>query len=399
MTALPSAAPVRVGIEDLGFATASNVFPLAALAEANGVDVGKYHIGIGQEAMSVPGPDEDVVTMGAAAAAPLLAGRDLSRIRNLLFATESGVDQSKSAGVFAHALLGLGPACRVVELKQACYGATSALQMAAGIVARNPEQEVLVIASDVARYEIGSSGEPTQGAGAVALLISARPVILELEPASGLYTEDVADFWRPNYLDTALVDGPLSVSAYLRALEHAWDDYTAQGGHRFERFDHLCYHQPFTKMAVKAHARLRRHVGAPDDAEAATAQIADTLPYNRLVGNSYTASIYIGLLSLLERRDDLAGRRIGFFSYGSGCVAEFFGGVVGEGYRTALRPELTRAAIESRRPVDHATYLELMRSADYSDGGEHLVPAGAGTAPFRLTGVRAHQRLYGRSAG
>ncbi|MFR4190734.1 MAG: hydroxymethylglutaryl-CoA synthase, partial [Corynebacterium variabile] len=139
-----------------------------------------------------------------------------------LFATESGVDQSKAAGVAALRLLGLPSNVRVVEMKQACYGGTAALQAAVGIVARSPEERVLVITSDNARYELDSPGEPTQGAGAVAMLISADPDVLEIEQANGISTIDVDDFWRPNDSTTAVVDGHLSVGAYLDALTGAW---------------------------------------------------------------------------------------------------------------------------------------------------------------------------------
>src|SRR5690606_7304049 len=132
---------------------------------------------------------------------------------------------SKAAGVYVHKLIGLSSNCRVVELKQACYSATAGLQMAAGIVARDPKQKVLVIASDVARYAQDSAGEPTQGAGAVAILVTANPKILEFETATGLYTEDIMDFWRPNYSSTAFVDGKFSIKAYMTAVEEAWKDY------------------------------------------------------------------------------------------------------------------------------------------------------------------------------
>ena len=129
---------MRIGIHDLSLATSGYVLDLADLAAATGVDPDKYRIGLGQDEMSVPGPDEDIVTMGAAAALPILQRHGRDGIRTLLFATESGIDQSKSAAVFAHTLLGLPSTCRAVELKQACYGATAALQSAMGLVARNP---------------------------------------------------------------------------------------------------------------------------------------------------------------------------------------------------------------------------------------------------------------------
>src|SRR5690606_26799065 len=104
----------------------------------------------------------------------------------------------------------------------------------------------LIISSDIARYELDSPGEPTQGAGAVAMLIAAHPALVEIEPVAGLFTDDVDDFWRPNDSSTAVVDGKLSMSAYLDALTGAWDDLRAQGGPSIEEIDRILYHQPFT---------------------------------------------------------------------------------------------------------------------------------------------------------
>src|SRR5699024_4805910 len=252
---------MSIGIHDLALATAHHVVDLAELAEATGVDPAKYRIGLGQDRMSFPAADEDIVTMGAAAARPLLQRHGTDGIRTVLFATESGVDQSKSAGLFVHELLGLPRTMRVAEFKQACYGATAALQSALGIVARNPRERVLVIASDVARYELDTPGEPTQGAGAVAMLVAADPALLAIEPVSGVAARDVDDFWRPNDSTTAVVDGRLSLTAYLGALTTAWDDFAAGGGAAAEQIDRFCFHQPFTKMARKALKGLAQHTG------------------------------------------------------------------------------------------------------------------------------------------
>lgn len=388
---------MQFGIDDLAFATATQYLELAELAEVHGIDPAKYTVGIGQERMSVAAPDEDTVTLAAAAAQPIVADLDeagKAAIRTLLVATETGIDQSKSAGVYVHHLLGLSPACRVVELKQACYSGTSALQMALALVARNPEQKVLVIASDVARYDIGSSGEPTQGAGAVAMLIAADPRLVAIEPVSGLHTRDVMDFWRPNYRMNAVVDGRLSIRAYTESLAGAWSDYCEQGGHPFAEIDVFCYHQPFTKMAVKAHQHLTRISGAPRDPEVMEAQVADSLRYNRQLGNSYTASMYIGLSSLLDNAtEDLSGARIGFFSYGSGAVGEFFTGTVQPDYRNRLRTAENRKQIDGRRRISHEEYLQLVIPANPVDGGDHEIPV-TGTGPFRLTAIRGHQRIY-----
>nr|BAB07795.2 3-hydroxy-3-methylglutaryl CoA synthase [Streptomyces sp. CL190] len=384
---------ISIGIHDLSFATTEFVLPHTALAEYNGTEIGKYHVGIGQQSMSVPAADEDIVTMAATAAAPIIERNGKSRIRTVVFATESSIDQAKAGGVYVHSLLGLESACRVVELKQACYGATAALQFAIGLVRRDPAQQVLVIASDVSKYELDSPGEATQGAAAVAMLVGADPALLRIEEPSGLFTADVMDFWRPNYLTTALVDGQESINAYLQAVEGAWKDYAEQDGRSLEEFAAFVYHQPFTKMAYKAHRHLLNFNGYDTDKDAIEGALGQTTAYNNVIGNSYTASVYLGLAALLDQADDLTGRSIGFLSYGSGSVAEFFSGTVVAGYRERLRTEANQEAIARRKSVDYATYRELHEYTLPSDGGDHATPVQT-TGPFRLAGINDHKRIY-----
>lgn len=377
-----------LGIHDLSVATTHHVLELDDLAARNGVDPQKYRMGLGQAQMSVPAPDEDVVTMGAAAALPIIERHGTDRIRTLLFATETGVDNSKAAGVFVHSLLGLPAAVRTVELKQACYSGTAALQTALGIVARNPSEQVLVITADIARYELDSAAEPTQGAAAVAMLVSADPTLLALETASGVHTADIDDFWRPLDSTTAVVDGALSTRAYMDAVLGAWDDYRAHGGAEFADIDHFVYHQPFTKMARKAHARLAQHNGAESVPEA----FESTFTYNIQLGNSYTASMYAGLAALLDSDDDLTGKRIGLLSYGSGSVGEVLSGIVQPGYREHVRAEQTRAALENRQRIALEDYRALHAAVDGSSTDQEFPQVTA--APFRLAGIRGHARHY-----
>nr|ADC96649.1 HMG-CoA synthase [Streptomyces sp. SN-1061M] len=389
------AADCAIGIHDLSFATTEFVLPHTALAEHNGTEIGKYHVGIGQRSMSVPGADEDIVTMGAAAAEPIIARHGRGRIRTVVFATESSIDQAKSAGVYVHSLLGLPSATRVVELKQACYGATAALQFAVGLVLRDPAQQVLVVASDISKYDLESPGEATQGAAAVAMLVCSDPALVRIEEPSGLFTSDVMDFWRPNYRDAALVDGEGSITAYLQAVESSWKDYTEQGGRSLDEFTAFCYHQPYTKMAYKAHRHLLNTCAYDTDEARISRAVEPTTAYNMVIGNSYTASTYLGLASLLDRADDLPGRPIGFLSYGSGSVAEFFAGTVVPGYREHLRTPAHHEAIGRRRPLDYAAYRELHERSFPTDGGDHPTPSQT-TGPYRLAALRGHKRVYER---
>lgn len=250
-----------------------------------------------------------------------------------------------------------------------------------------------MIASDVSKYDLDSPGEATQGAAAVAMLVSADPALLRVEAPSGLFTADVMDFWRPNYRDTALVDGQESISAYLQAVEGAWKDYGEQGGRGLEEFTAICYHQPFTKMAYKAHRHLLHCCGEDTDDALIARVLGRTTAYNSVVGNSYTASVYLGLAALLDTAEDLSGQAVGFLSYGSGSVAEFFAGTVVPGYRAHLRTNTHREAIDAREPIDYAAYRDLRGSRLPADGTEHLLPRQT-QGPYRLAGICDHKRLY-----
>lgn len=381
-----------VGIHDLSVATASRVLDLDLLAAYTGVDPDKFRFGLGQERMSVPAPDEDIVTMAAAAALPIIERHGRDDIRAVLFATESGIDQSKSAAVFVHELLGLPRSCRVVEFKHACYGGTAALQAALGLIAREPGARVLVIASDVARYALDSAAEATQGAAAVAMLVSEDPALVEVESAAGVWTADIDDFWRPNDSDTALVDGRLSVDTYLAAALGSWDDYRARGGVDVGEIDFFCHHQPYTRMAVKALRALAVHTGTEID----EARVLPSTAYNRQIGNSYTASLFVSLAAVLDGDTDLAGRRIGLYSYGSGSTGEFLTVVVRPGYRDHSRAAATRAALAERTPIDIATYRQLHAGATRPSAVDVEIPEST-PGPFRFRGIAGRARRYART--
>ncbi|MGH1463090.1 MAG: hydroxymethylglutaryl-CoA synthase [Neptuniibacter sp.] len=385
---------MSVGIDEISFYTSNYFLDLRTLAEVQQTESDKYYTGIGQEKMSMAAPDEDVVTMAANAAQPLIERIGPSAISTLLFATETSIDQSKAAGVYVHRLLGLQANCRVVELKQACYSATAAIQMACALVARQPDKKVLVIASDIARYDLGTSGEATQGCGAVAMLISSNPRLVEIDPEVGNHTEDVMDFWRPNYRATALVDGKYSTKIYLKSLKRTWENFVEASSLAFNDFSYFCYHLPFSRMAEKAHKHLAKINQAGLSLEQIEEQVEDTLHYNRIIGNSYTASMYIGLSSLLENcKQNLAGKKVGFFSYGSGCVAEFFSGTVVAGYEKCLHTFNHQQMLDARQEVNYDEYLKLCRYPDPQNGDHYDIPSST-TGRYRLAAISGHKREY-----
>jgi hydroxymethylglutaryl-CoA synthase len=398
-----------VGIDALAMYTSHYAFDLAALAQARGVDANKYHTGLGQFIMSVPPPGEDIVTMAANAACVALQDIDRNEIEMVLFATESGVDQSKAAGTFVHGLLGLGARCRVVELKQACYSGTAGLQLALPYLRQYPDKKILLIAADIARYGLGTNGESSQGSAAVAMVLNAYPRVLAFSPEFGCVTENTLDFWRPNYLHEALVDGKYSSKLYLSMLEKCWAQYTALSERHFSDHAYFCYHTPVPRLVEKAHQHLLRLSGssklregqAEDENIAPTLfdkQIQPSLEYARRIGNSYAASLYLGLISLLDHApEDLSGKRIGFYSYGSGCVAEFFSGVVQPGYQQALHTPYHSQLLTQRQLLRYEEYERFFNFHYTEDGSEQTIPA-YHTGGYRLTKLQQHKRIYEKVA-
>jgi hydroxymethylglutaryl-CoA synthase len=385
---------VNVGIDSLAVYTSRYALDLATLAEARGIDPDKYYVGLGQHKMSVPPPGEDIVTMAASAAAKALEGIDLASIEMLLFATESAFDQSKATGLYVHALLGLPARCRTVELKQACYSGTAAIQLALPFIRENPDKKVLVIASDIARYGLGTTGESSQGCGAIAMVLSANPRIAVIEKHSGLVAESVMDFWRPNYLDEALVEGKYSSRLYLNMLEKTWNEYCQLSQRSYEDHGYFCYHAAVPRLVEKAHQSLMRWSEKQLAEEVWMRDIDYSLNYGRIIGNSYTASLYVGLASLLDNVvEDLAGKRIGFYSYGSGCVAEFFSAVVQPGYRQQLQTDYHQKLLASRMMLSYTEYEEFYRYQYPHDGSTLEVPH-YDVGRFRLAKIEGHKRQY-----
>lgn len=381
---------LKVGIDSISFYTSHYSYDLKDLARVRAVDPDKYSIGIGQQTMAVPPPGEDIVTMAANAAERATRHMDLNSIELLLFATESGIDQSKAAGVYVHELLGLGERCRVVELKQACYAGTASLQLGLAFLHQNPDKKVLVIASDVARYGLGVPAEPTQGCGAVAMVLSVNPRIMAFDSPYGVVTESVMDFWRPNYLDVGLVDGKSSTRLYLNLLEKCWLQYSALSHRQFKDHDYFCYHVPLARLAEKGHAHLSKINGESSDEK----KISSSLEYSRQIGNSYTASLYVSLISLLDHAsEDLTDKRVGFYSYGSGCVAEYFSGVVQPGYQKMLETEFHQRMLADRESLTYSQYENFFSYELPKDGSRAELPY-YNTGNFRLTRMEDHKRMY-----
>ena len=385
---------MTIGIDKIGFATSPYVLRLKDLAAARDTDPEKLSKGLLLKEQSVAPITEDIVTLAATAADDILTDEDKEAIDMVILATESGIDQSKAAAVFVHGLLDIQPFARSFEMKEACYAATAALDYAKLHVEKFPQSKVLVIASDIAKYGIGTPGEPTQGAGAVAMLISQNPRILSFNDDNVAQTRDVMDFWRPNYATTPFVNGIYSTQQYLDSLKTTWAEYQKRTGLALTDFAAVCFHLPYPKLALKGLKKILDKSLSEEKKDQLQYNFDQSILYSQRVGNIYTGSLFLGLLSLLENDPQLkAGDRIALFSYGSGAVSEIFSANLVPGFEQLLDHKRMEK-LDQRTVLSVADYERLFYEEVDLDPRGNQVFEPATHQTFALTEIKEHQRTY-----
>ncbi len=237
------------------------------------------------ESFRVPGVEEDVYTMAANAVLALIDRNavDPAKIGYLALGTESSVDNATGAvivrGLVDRALAAKGKPriardCEVPEFKQACLAGIYGIKGAIRYLAHDGyDRQAVVVAADIAEYERGSSGEPTQGAGAVAMLLERDPkiVALDLRNAGSASTFRGLDFRKPfqryagqttsvsgRLSDFPVFNGKYSTACYVDETMSALDQLlTKHGGARgryFRELEAVFMHRPYHKMPVTAWA-------------------------------------------------------------------------------------------------------------------------------------------------
>lgn len=331
---------------------------------------------------SVQMPWEDPVTNGVNAARRIvenLEPAERDRIELLITATESGLDYSKSIASYVHQYLGLPRTCRILEVKQACYGTTGALQLAAAFLAAglSPGAKALVIATDVNPMDAHAEyAETTTGHGAVALLVGDRPGILALDlGAYGVNSFETMDTARPRP-DLDLYNADLSLLTYLECLSDSFRAYRSRvpDADIVKSFDYLAMHTPFAGMVKAAHRKVMREFAPRPPAAVAEdfeARVLPSLGYARTVGNLCSGSVYLALAAIVdsEPASATAGAKVGLYSYGSGCASEFFSGRIVEGAAERLAGHSIGPRLSVRRPLDFQEYERVLPAAK-----ECLVP-------------------------
>lgn len=198
-----------VGIDDFSVYIPQLFLPIEELAGKRNLPYAKLNKGLGLQQMAVADAREDAATMAANAVLDLMHKNDLdpSTIGRIYLGTESALDGAKPTATYILEMLQdhfadtYGPNCflycDVVDLTFACIGGVDALQNCLEWSAAKPDRIGIVVASDSAKYEMDSTGEYTQGAGAVAMVVKQSPRLLVIDADFGVATRPAHDFFKP----------------------------------------------------------------------------------------------------------------------------------------------------------------------------------------------------------
>jgi len=199
-----------------------------------------------------------------------------------------------------------------------------------------------------------------------------------------------------------------SLFTYLDCLEKSFADYQSRVPSADARttFDQFSFHTPFGGLVQAGHRNLLRSAGMSlaDVAVDFERRVEPSLRYPSRTGNLCSASVYLGLESLIDAVELRSPARVGMYSYGSGCCAEFFSGTVQPSAREQLGSK-TQSALHHRHQLTWHDYCDLLhmthsvlepvedRQVELSH--TELLAAGPTTHPF-LAWVRTenYQRKY-----
>ena len=425
---------MAAGIDDISIYIPQLYLDASDFANARGLDPAKLERGLGIGQMAIVDTNQDPACLASNACLKVMQKNKLTpdQIGRLYVATESSLDESKAMNSYVIGMLeqvygdGTFGHCGGIECKFACVSGSYALYDNTNWIRAGEAEDkyALVVVSDIAKYDMGSSGEVTQGAGAVAMLLNDKPRLLTFDPkVTSTSIKNEYDFYRPFGKETPIVHGQYSNLLYLIQVKNALTDYKNKVKRTglikikddetiLDHIDYLNMHLPYSNMGKKALAYLVRHewrsiprwkniieqIGmdepVPKDPrgtiesvladadfmakdhkftklfsktkeymEIYESKLSSSLIASKMIGNLYTASLYLGFRSSLEfeyqKGINLEGKRVGFCSYGSGASAMIFSGVIQPEYEQVVKEMNLETELGPRTKLTLEEYEEL----------------------------------------
>jgi hydroxymethylglutaryl-CoA synthase len=307
------------------------------------------HGGVPVESKSVPGPDEDVITMSLEAARNALkraaiAPNDLSAV---WIGSESHPYSVKPSGTVVAEALGATPFVSSADFEFACKAGTEAMTAGMGMVGSGMARYVLAIGADTAQGRPGDALEYTAAAGAAAMIIGPAAESLASIEATVSYVSDTPDFFRR-------ADRPYPVHgnrftgepAYFNQVRNASQALMTQLGVTPSDVTYAVFHQPNARVPQV----VAKQLGFRNE------QIVPGLLANK-IGNTYSAAAILGLCATFDVANP--GDVILMTSYGSGSGADAYLIRVGEAVlERRNRAPLTEKYVTRDTMIDYAVYAK-----------------------------------------
>jgi hydroxymethylglutaryl-CoA synthase len=299
---------------------------------------------------SVPGLDEDVITMSIEAARNAMkrAGIDPAEIRAVWIGSESHPYAVKPSSTIVAEAIGAAPHVQAADMEFACKAGTEALVMAMGLVGSSMARYAVAIGMDTAQGKPGDALEYTAAAGGAAFVIGPADESLAVINASYSYVTDTPDFWRREHQvypehGQRFTGEP----AYFKHITAAGKVLMEASGTTAKDYKWAVFHQPNAKFPQRAASLL----GFTPE------QIAPGL-LSPVIGNTYAGAAIIGLTAILDVAQP--GERILMVSFGSGAGSDAFDILVTDKLleRRDKAPK-TQDYISRRTEIDYAMYARL----------------------------------------
>lgn len=415
---------MKTGIDAIAFDVANIHLPIKTLATARNIEPEKLEKGLGLLKMTLPDLHQDAVVFGANALTKLILDHKINpnEISRIYVGTESAVDNSKPISSY---LINLMEAkfgedslsqCDVVDFTFACIGGVDALQNCLDFIKLNPTKKAIVVTTDFAKYDLNSTGEYTQGAGALALLITSNPRIIAFDDHWATSTKGVFDFFKPYrsiskeaitqnnsnspwfdnleteieiHKDQPVFDGQYSNQCYMDRTRNAYfllKKLKETTGNLYNSWNSIIMHLPYSFQG----RRMLSEIYALDHTEKIIEENIESAEYSNkikeigksadyktfvteklqpaelassLIGNLYTGSIFMGLLSTLahyyDTKKEVTGTTFGFLAYGSGSKSKVFEGTIQPNWQSAFTTVHLFENLSESTEISFETYESL----------------------------------------
>lgn len=301
---------------------------------------------LGVKEKTVPGVDEDAVTIALEAALQSLAigKRQPSDIETLFVGSESHPYAVNPTSTIVGELLGVGNNYLASDLEFACKAGTAGVQMIAGLLAAHQIRLGLAIGTDTAQSKPHDALEYTSASAGVALLMGQTKVAASLLSYTS-YSSDTPDFWRRDGIRYPSHAGRFTGEpAYFAHVMGAAKRLFEKAHIQPNNVDYCVFHMPNGKFPREVTKRL----GFTDK------QLLPSLIVD-YIGNPYSASSLMGLAAVLDSAKP--NQKIFMVSYGSGAGSDAFLWKTTE----HLRP------LQARRKKQHGLVAQQIQHKTYID--------------------------------